>query len=111
MWLGGSDLCFFPFVTVIPAGTTVVPYTTAVCAIVCVFVVVVATAITAATAVTICVVALVATSRFYMPRVFLIIVIYVKSHSIQQIIFHQFSGWPHSSQDKIPCVFPEFSLY
>ena len=21
-----------------------------------------------------------------------------------------FPGWPHSSQDKIPCVFPEFSL-
>ena len=20
------------------------------------------------------------------------------------------TGWPHSSQDKIPCVFPEFSL-
>ena len=20
------------------------------------------------------------------------------------------SGWPHYSQDKIPCVFPEFSL-
>ena len=30
MWLGGSDICCFPFVTVIPAGTTVVPYTTAV---------------------------------------------------------------------------------
>ena len=24
--------------------------------------------------------------------------------------WNAFSGWPHSSQDKIPCVFPEFSL-
>ena len=99
MWPGRSDLCCFPFVTVIPVGTAVVPYTTAVCAIAAatnslgaVFVVV-STAITAATVVAIYVVALVAlvaTSRFYIPRIILIVVIYVKSHSIQQIIFHQF---------------------
>ena len=24
--------------------------------------------------------------------------------------FNTFAGWPHSSRDQIPCVFPEFSL-
>ena len=29
---------------------------------------------------------------------------------IEQDFHDGWSGWPHSSQDKIPCVFPEFSL-